>query len=125
MKIQLSIAAAVLAGVLFLGSGFVKRTDVVLGGYMLAEDGASITLQAGPAGSMGYIRESVTEQDGDALYVSFYTAFGGLNSSIGAKDTFTLPVDPACRVICFDRGDGEYAPVLQRDAATGEWQPVQ
>lgn len=124
MKIQLGIAAAVLAGMLFLGSGFVKRPDVVLGGYTLAEDGASITLQAGPAGSMGYIREATARQDGDTLYVAFYTAFGGLNSSIGAKDTFTLPVDPACRVICFDRGGGEYAPVLQRDAVTGEWQTI-
>ncbi len=107
--------------VLFVGSGFSRRTDVVLTGFSISEDGSVMTLEAGPAGSMGYIRDMTAKRSGSAVYCSFYTAFGGPNSRIGAEDQFELEVDDSCTEIYFDRGEGEAALVLQKDKVTDGW----
>ena len=53
--------------VLFVGSGFSRRTDVVLTGFSISEDGSVMTLEAGPAGSMGYIRDMTAKRSGSAV----------------------------------------------------------
>lgn len=107
---------------LFLGTGFITRTDVVLTDYTLSEDGSRLTFTAGVAGSMGYIRDCRVEEKGDVALVHFYCAFGGLNSSIGAKNTFTVTLPAGCTQVAFPRTELGFQVVLEQ-GADGLWQP--
>lgn len=73
------------------GTGFVVRTDVVLNDYSVSEDGTKLTFKTAISGSMGYIRGFGDKGGGaDSHYLTFYSTFGGLNSSFGAKQEFEL-----------------------------------
>lgn len=106
----------------FVGSGFQKRTDVVLYDYSLSEDGEELTFYAHVSSSMGYIR-GFSDKGGGVKphYLTFYATFGGFNSSFGAENQFTLELDENDTEIYFSRADGGYELVLQKDAETGEW----
>lgn len=86
---------AFIMGVFFIGSGFIKRTDVFLNDYSVSEDGTTISFDAQSASSMGYIR-GFKDNDGGVkpYYLDFYSTFGGLNNSLGTASTFVLEVDP-------------------------------
>lgn len=111
-------------GALFVTPGFQKRTDVYLQKFSVSEDGAAITVQTFTTGSMGYIRAMEAKQIGDEIHCSFYRCLGGLNSSLGAENTFEIPLDHPTQRIYFDRGTSFDQLVLERDAGTGEWAPV-
>lgn len=123
---RLALAAALLLGLaaaLFVGSGYITRDDVVLHDYSLSEDGTELTLSAGLSGSMGYIRGFKSERDGDGdLRLSFYSAFGGFNSSLGARSEFSLALEEGDWEIYFSRPDGGYELILLKDGQTGQWQ---
>ena len=106
-----------------IGTGFTKRTDVILTDYSVSEDGAEIILKTSVASSAGYIRGF--KNDGGGVkphYLTFYATFGGLNSTFGAKNEFVLEVDEDDSEIYFNRTDGGYELVLQKDAQTGVWE---
>lgn len=111
------------AGILFVLPGFQKRTDVFLSDFSVSEDGTVITIQTFSLGSTGFIRAMETKQFGDEIHCSFYRAFGGLNSSLGAEYIFEVQVDDSAESIYFDRGNSDFL-VLERDAETGVWTPV-
>ena len=111
------------AGILFITPGFQKRTDVYLQDFSVSEDGSVITVQTFPMGSMGFVRAMEVKQIGKELHCSFYRTFGGLNSSLGAEDTFEIQLDDSIEQIYFNRA-GLDQRVLERDAGTGEWRPV-
>lgn len=111
--------------ILFIATGFIKRTDVYLAGYSLSKDGSIITMNVGVAGSMGYIRDCTIKMGGDNKYITFYSTFGGLNSSIGAKNKFEVELNPLCTEIYFYHGDGGYTLVLKKNEITNEWEKVQ
>lgn len=116
------VSAFLLLVLIFLGSGFNPRTDVYLADYSVSSDGSQVQLQVGVASSMGYVRDYRAKLGGFNQYLTFYTAFGGFNSRIGARDTFTLQIDPVnCDEIYFYHGDGGYTLVLEKDEA-GIWQ---
>ena len=124
MKKYMSILAVLIiiaAGALFVSSGFGKRTDVCLIDFSVSEDSSVITIRTSLSGSMGYIRDIKTEKVNDAIYCSFYSTFGGLNSNIGAKDSFEIKLNDSTAKIYFDRGRGADLLVLERDAATNVW----
>lgn len=105
-----------------IGTGFTKRTDVILTDYSVSEDGAEIILKTSVSSSAGYIRGF--KNDGGGVkphYLTFYATFGGLNSTFGAKNEFVLEVDEDDSEIYFNRTDGGYELVLQKDAQTGVW----
>lgn len=54
-------------------------------------------------------------------YLTFYSTFGGLNCQLGAKSEHTLTLDKDDTEIYFNRADGGYELVLQKDKETGEW----
>ena len=125
MKKKLLIIVSIVI-VLFLsymiGIGFMKRTDVALGKYSVSEDGKILTFHAGVTSSMGYTRGFKNHGGGvKPHYLTFYSTFGGLNSSLGAKNEFTLVLDENDTEIYFERADGGYELVLQKDVKTGEW----
>lgn len=125
LLIIISTLVIVIVMILFIGTGFIKRTDVYLVDYSLSKDGSSITMDVGTTGSMGYTRGYTIKQGGDSKYITFYSAFGGLNSNIGAKNQFQLELNPSCNEIYFYHGDGGYTLVLQKNEVTKEWTKVE
>ena len=116
------VSVVLLGCVVLIGSGFNPRTDVYLAEYSISDDGAQITMQVGVASSMGYTRGFRSEQGGFQEYLTFYSAFGGLNSKLGAKNTFVLDIDAVnCDEIYFYHGNGGYQLVLQKDSLTQQW----
>ena len=114
----------VIALAIVIGSGFDLRGDVVLGGYREHADGGAVTVEVDVTSPMGYVRSAKERQEGGCLYVSFYSAFGGHNGSIGAKDSFELQTPTDCREIYFYcDGDG-YDLVLRREDASSSWERV-
>ena len=122
-KIIAAIAVfLVLASFYLAGTGFRKRTDVFLADFSISEDETEMTFTAGIASSMGYIRGF--KDNGGGLkphYLTFYSTFGGSNSSFGAKQDFKLELDPDDTEIYFARPDQGYELVLVKDGETGEW----
>ncbi|MFI3225892.1 MAG: hypothetical protein R3Y09_00670 [Clostridia bacterium] len=97
----------------FLGTGFQKRSDVFLADYTKNSD--SITLNVGVSSSMGYVRDLSVQTDGSSKFITFYPCFGGLNSSLGAKNEFEIDVPSNCEEIYFYSGDDNYTLVLVKD----------
>ena len=115
-------AVVVLLASYFIGSGFIKRTDVVLAGYSVSEDGTEITINVGIPTSMGYIRGFEDKGGGvKPHYLTFYSTFGGLNSSLGAKHQFEIDLEETDTEIYFNRSGGGYELVLVKDSETGDW----
>ena len=108
-------------GLLFLLPGLEKRTDVCLQDFSVSKDGSAIMIKTSLSSSMGFIRDMETEKTGEEIHCSFYRTFGGLNSTIGAKNTFEIKLDASTEKIYFDRGEESDALVLEREAAANIW----
>ena len=116
------IIIILIVAVFLISTGFRERTDVVLGDYTVSEDGTEITFTAGVSSSMGYIRGYKDEGGGvKPHYLKFYSTFGGLNSSFGAKSEFTLELVENDTEIRFCRPGGGYELVLVKADGTNEW----
>lgn len=116
------IIVIAIIGTLFLSTGRV-RTDVFLSHFEISDNSEILTLKVGVSSSSGYIRKMKNKQGGDNYYLTFYSTFG-INSNIGAKNTFNLEVNPNATEIYFYTGNGDYQKVLQKDPTTGEWLTV-
>ena len=122
-KIFLTIAViVVLMLLMFICTGFRKRTDVVLFDYSVSEDGSEISLEIQVDSSMGYIRGFKDKGGGvKPHYLTFYSTFGGLNSSFGSINEIELELSRDNTEIYFNRPGGGYELVLMKDIATDEW----
>lgn len=106
----------------WVSSGFIKNTSVFINDYTVSSDGKKITVNVGVSSSMGFIREvKVHQQQGGKLYLDCYSAFGGLNGRIGAKDTFTFLLSEDTSSIAVYRNSDCYETVLVKNA-DGLWQ---
>lgn len=115
------IVAVVLCGGYFIGSGFLRNGSVYMDGYSVSGDGREITLDIGVAASRGYIRKmEISQQMGGKLYIDCYSAFGGINGRIGAKSSFTLPLDADTEIIGIYRNANCYEEILHKDE-DGTW----
>lgn len=123
-KAVLTITIIVVVLVAFLiGTGFVKRTDVVLFDYAVVEDGAAISLGVQVSSSMGYTRGFKNKGGGiKSHYLTFYSTFGGLNSSFGMEKTFVIEIEDDDTEIYFNRPNGGYELVLFKNTDNGEWE---
>ena len=128
MKYQVVLTVLVVIALsIVIGSGFDTREDVVLGGYREHADGGAVTVEVDVTSPMGYVRSAREQQKDGCLYVKFYSAFGGYNGSLGAKDSFELKTPEDCREIYFFcEGDSEdgYDLVLRRADASSAWERV-
>jgi hypothetical protein len=120
LVVFLSVILA-LATVYFIGTGLMRRGDVYIGEYSVSEDGKTMEIRAGVAGSMGYIRSAAPKRDGDRLKLTFYAAFGGLNSSLGAKSVYELSLDEEITEICLFRGSEGYETIFAKNTETDQW----
>ena len=97
-------------------------TDVVLFDYSVSEDGSEISLEIQVASSMGYIRGFKDKGGGvKPHYLTFYSTFGGLNSSFGSINEIELELSRDNTEIYFNRPGGGYELVLMKDIDTDEW----
>lgn len=125
MKRKTAVLAALvllLSAAYLIGTGFQENTSAVLADYTVSEDGTEIALQVGVMTSMGYLRGYQDRGGGvKPHYLVFYSTFGGLNSRLGAKGTFTLELSPDDTEIWFNRPGGGYELVLVKNEAAGQW----
>ena len=121
VAIALTIVVA-LAALYVIAPGFAKQGNAYIADYSVSEDGTEMTITVGVSTSIGYVRKvSEHQQHGGRLYLDCYSAFGGINGSIGAKNEFTIPLDEGTETIALYRANNSYEPVLQKDAS-GTWQ---
>lgn len=110
---------------LFLLTGG-ERADVVLHSFEVSADGKIMTMNVGISSSVGYIRkmkQTNNYMEPDLVFLTFYSTFG-INSKLGAKNTFTLEIDSNADEIYFFKGNNGYNKVLEKDKETGEWNIV-
>lgn len=122
-NIIISIIVITIIGVgLFLTTGR-ARTDVYLKDFEISADGKTLTLKVGVSSSSGYIRKMKKTSGSSNGYYTFYSTYG-INSKIGAKDTFEIKLDEDTDEIYFYIGDNGYKLVLTKNKATQEWYDI-
>lgn len=122
-KIIIGILVIVLIGIGLFLSTSKARTDVYLKDYEVSADGKTMTLEVGVSGSAGYVRKMEKTSGSMNYYYTFYSTYG-INSKIGAKDTFEIEIDKNVDEIYFYTGDKGYKLVLVRNSATQEWEKI-
>ena len=122
-KLWICVSALFLLAVVWLAAtGLAVRSDVYIADFAVSENGGELNFRAGVTSSMGYIRAFRDEGGGEKPhYLKFYSAWGGLNSSLGAKSEFTLPLSEGDTEIYVYHGEGSYNLVLKKDEVSGEW----
>jgi len=112
--------------ILFIGTGLTKNPNVVIREYSVNEDGSELNFTVGMPFSIGYTRGYKNKGGGvKSHYLNFYNTFGVINSSWGAKFDYVLALDEDDTEIYFNRTDGGYELVLQKNEETGEWERPQ
>lgn len=117
----------VIALAIVIGSGFDTRGDVVLDSFRETADGNTVTVNVAVTDSMGSVRSVNETRTENGLYVKFYSAFGGYNGTLGAKNSFELtPPDDCCAIYFYRDGNagGEYDLVLRRADTSSDWERV-
>lgn len=117
------IAVIVIVGVILFISTGGARTDVFLHSFEVAEDGKVMTMKVDVSSSAGYIRKMKQTSGSMNPYLTFYSTFG-INSKLGANDTYTIELDENMDEIYFYKGDRGYVKVLEKDKETGEWKII-
>lgn len=125
LKKCMLLSAAIMAALCllyFFGTGFLKNTSVYISSFTVSEDGTQMDLRLMVSSSVGYLRKAVVHsQENGELLIDCYSAFGGINGSIGAKNEFSFSLSPETAMISLNRGAGQYEALLYKDA-DGIWQ---
>ncbi|MBE6914897.1 MAG: hypothetical protein E7472_08230 [Ruminococcaceae bacterium] len=80
-----------------------------------------MTITIGVSSSIGYVRNiAAHQQQGGKLYLDCYSAFGGINGSLGAKNEYTVQLREDTETIAVYRSDNCYDTVLEKDE-NGKW----
>lgn len=116
------ITLVILFGAYLIGTGFVKRSDVSLFDYKVSEDGTELTMEVHAMSSAGYIRGFKEFNHRNPNILVFYSTFGGFNSTLGSKDTFTLKLSPDMTELYFYKANNNSVDlVLRKEEKTGQW----
>lgn len=110
--ISIFLLIGIVFGILFVGPGFTKNTSVYIDKFDVEEN--EMTIHVGVSSSIGYVRKYSMHQDGTTLYLDFYHGFGGINGSIGAKNTYIIPLTNEITDIAINRDEG-YQIVIHKD----------
>ncbi len=128
MKKKISIGFVFSIAILLIciwSSGYSYEPSAYIADFCLSEDGNEMIFTVGVGSSMGYVRGFKDEGGGDKPhYLKFYSAWGGFNSSIGAKNQYTLRLNQKDTEIYVYHGYSGYKLVLQKDVNSGEWSRV-
>jgi len=112
-----SVVLVVVIG-LFLSTGR-ARTDVYLKEFSVDEKCNQMTIKVGVSSSAGYVRKMKRTSGSMNYYYTFYSTFG-INSKLGAEDTFEIQLDNNVDEIYFYTGGKGYKKVLEKNEQ-GEW----
>lgn len=125
MKKKILIISCIIVIVLILGlflSTGSARTDVFLKDYSFDEKCNQMTIKVGVASSAGYVRKMKQTSGSMNYYFTFYSTFG-INSRLGATDTFEIQLDDNVDEIYFYTGEKGYKKVLEKNEK-GVWVKV-
>ena len=100
------VVIAIIGVGLFLATGR-ARTDVYLKDFEISADGKTMKLKVGVSSSAGYVRKMERTSGSTNGYYTFYSTYG-INSKMGAKDTFEIVLDEDTDEIYFYTGDKGY-----------------
>jgi len=112
-KILIIIGIIVILGGIFFFTTGKKRTDVYLKDFEVSSDGKTMTINIGVSGSEGYVRKMKRTSGSMNYYYTFYSTYG-INSKLGAKDSFEIELDKNVDEIYFYTGDKGYKLVLTK-----------
>ncbi len=114
--ISIIVLAIVAVFILFTGG---VRTDVYLKDFSVDEANNQIVIKVSISSSTGYVRKMKQTSGSTNYYYTFYSTFG-INSKLGAKDTFEIQLDNNVDEIYFYTGQKGYKKVLEKNEQ-GEW----
>lgn len=126
-KVSIIVLIVLCIAIFYLiASGFSIQTSAyITDDFVVSEDGSEMTFKVGIGSSMGYVRGYKDEGGGvKPHYLKFYSAWGGFNSSIGAKNEYVLKLEAEDTEIYVYHGNGGYVLTLQKDVTSGEWDRV-
>lgn len=84
----------------FTFTGFTNRSDVAIWEHAVLPSEDAMLIRAGVFSSMGYIRDCRNVSDDPSrAELRFHSAFGGFNSSLGAKSCFIVPLSDECTAV--------------------------
>ena len=120
--ISIIAGLGILVIILFLLTGN-ARTDVYLKSFSVDKKCNQMTIEVGVSSSAGYVRKMKQTSGSMNYYYTFYSTFG-INSKLGARDTFEIQLDNNVDEIYFYTGQNGYKKVLEKNNL-GEWVSVQ
>lgn len=120
-KIWLLIWIIVLLyGIYFVGCGFSTDSDLSFSEYEYSQEKNELILKKiNISSSIGYVRGYRSSQTGEKLFLTFYKCFWGINSSLGAKDSFTVEISPETEEIYLWEGENAHL-FLKKNVENGE-----
>ena len=121
VTISVIILIVVIVMGLFVSTGH-ARTDVYLKEFIVDEKCNQMIIKVGVSNSTGYVRKMKRTSGSMNYYYTFYSTYG-INSKLGAKDTFEIQLDNNVDEIYFYTGGKGYKKVLEKNEQ-GEWVKV-
>ena len=126
MRKKICLVMLSMLGLIFVWmiiSGYSYQTSAyITDQFVVSEDGKELKFTIAVGSPMGYVRGFKDEGSGvKPHYLKFYSAWGGLNSSIGAKSEYVLKLDPNDTEIYVYHGDSGYSLALKKDIESGGW----
>ena len=119
--VMLSMLGLIFAWMIISGYSY-QTSAYITDQFVVSEDGKELKFTIAVGSPMGYVRGFKDEGGGvKPHYLKFYSAWGGLNSSIGAKSEYVLKLDPNDTKIYVYHGDSGYSLALKKDIESGEW----
>ena len=119
--VMLSMLGLIFAWMIISGYSY-QTSAYITDQFVVSEDGKELKFTIAVGSPMGYVRGFKDEGGGvKPHYLKFYSAWGGLNSSIGAKSEYVLKLDPNDTEIYVYHGDRGYSLALKKDIESGEW----
>lgn len=119
--VMLSMLGLIFAWMIISGYSY-QTSAYITDQFVVSEDGKELKFTIAVGSPMGYVR-GFKDEGGSVKphYLKFYSAWGGLNSSIGAKSEYVLKLDPNDTEIYVYHGDSGYSLALKKDIESGEW----
>lgn len=118
--VMLSMLGLIFAWMIISGYSY-QTSAYITDQFVVSEDGKELKFTIAVGSPMGYVRGFKDEGGVKPHYLKFYSAWGGLNSSIGAKSEYVLKLDPNDTEIYVYHGDSGYSLALKKDIESGEW----
>ena len=117
--VMLSMLGLIFAWMIISGYSY-QTSAYITDQFVVSEDGKELKFTIAVGSPMGYVRGFKDEGGGlKPHYLKFYSAWGGLNSSIGAKSEYVLKLDPNDTEIYVYHGDSGYSLALKKDIESG------